>query len=404
MCVNASEITSEHSEGKPRSMTKYVFTTILCSLILPASASLVATPAQAQPANKTPALIITNQPLPSALAGQVYTKPTQTASITAKDLLDSYYETTNTMVSRKIGEIHHDLGNLQADLAKLSDRMVELEKINQTTAADYFASVATIDTQLQSGSTPGNPRLLQRLATAQDSLEKLAGNVADINELAVEIANSASVASFLLEGTRSAYGLTGAVEEDHVQLAQLEDSVNNTIILIDRLQNNVNDDITRTSAYLTTERNNLRTLSLAIAQGDLLGKSLSNRPFTSVARQTETVQAAKAGDPAIAPSPSNPRPLVKIRFDKSSVDYEQPVYMAMNEAMEKFPDSRFELVAVHPTKGNAAQVSIESTKSRRNAERVLRTLTQMGLPMDRVDISYSGSDDIEGNEVHIYIR
>jgi hypothetical protein len=268
-------------------MTKYVFTTILCSLILPASASLVAAPAQAQPANKTPALIITNQPLPSALAGQVYTKPTQTASITAKDLLDSYYETTNTMVSRKIGEIHHDLGNLQADLAKLSDRMVELEKINQTTAADYFASVATIDTQLQSGSTPGNPRLLQRLATAQDSLEKLAGNVADINELAVEIANSASVASFLLEGTRSAYGLTGAVEEDHVQLAQLEDSVNNTIILIDRLQNNVNDDITRTSAYLTTERNNLRTLSLAIAQGDLLGKSLSNRPFTSVARQTE---------------------------------------------------------------------------------------------------------------------
>ena len=301
-------------------MTKYVFTTILCSLILPASASLVAAPAQAQPANKTPALIITNQPLPSALAGQVYTKPTQTASITAKDLLDSYYETTNTMVSRKIGEIHHDLGNLQADLAKLSDRMVELEKINQTTAADYFASVATIDTQLQSGSTPGNPRLLQRLATAQDSLEKLAGNVADINELAVEIANSASVASFLLEGTRSAYGLTGAVEEDHVQLAQLEDSVNNTIILIDRLQNNVNDDITRTSAYLTTERNNLRTLSLAIAQGDLLGKSLSNRPFTSVARQTETVQAAKAGDPAIAPSPSNPRPLVKIRFDKSSVE------------------------------------------------------------------------------------
>lgn len=385
-------------------MTKHLFTTIICSLILPASAGFFVAPAQAQPASKTPALIITNQPLPSALAGQVYTKPTQTASITAKDLLDSYYETTNTMVSRKIGEIHHDLGNLQANLAKLSDRMAELEKINQRTAADYFASVATIDTQLQSGSTPGNPRLLQRLATAQDSLEKLAGNVADINELGVEIANSASVASFLLEGTRAAYGLTGAVEEDHVQLAQLEDGVNNTIILIDRLQNNVNDDITRTSAYLTTERNNLRTLSLAIAQGDLLGKSLSNRPFTSAARQTETVQAAKTANPAAAPSPSNPRPLVKIRFDKANVDYEQPVYMAMNEAMEKFPDSRFELVAVHPTKGNAAQVSIESTKSRRNAERVLRTLTQMGLPMDRVDISYAGSADIEGNEVHIYIR
>ena len=104
------------------------------------------------------------------------------------------------------------------------------------------------------------------------------------------------------------------------------------------------------------------------------------------------------------PAPSNPRPLVKIRFDRENVDYEQPVYIALNEAMEKFPDARFELVAVYPSEGNAAQAAIESTKSRRNAERVLRSMTQMGLPMDKVDISYAASSDASSSEVHIYVR
>ncbi len=366
--------------------------------------ALTSSYAFSQSAGKTPALIITNQPLPAALAGQIYTKPVRTETITPQSLIGSYYGTSDTMVSRKIGTIHQELGELQSDLAKLSERLLMLEKTNQDKAATYYADTATISTQLQSGTTPGNPRLLQKLANAQDSLDKLAKNVNDFNDLAIEITKSGSVASFLLEGTRAAYGLTGAVEEDHVQLAQLEDSVNNTVIIIDRLQNNVNDDITRASAYLTTERNNLRTLSLAVSDGDLFGKALSNRPFTSIAKQTETLDAVKNSDPAQPPSVSNPRPLVKIRFDKTNVNYEQPVYMALNEALEKYPNARFELVAVHPTQGNVAQVAIESTKSRRNAEKVLRAMTQMGMPLDKLDISYSSSDSVTDNEVHIYVR
>lgn len=366
--------------------------------------ALTGSVAFAQTSGKTPALIITNQPLPAALAGQVYTKPMRAETIAPESLLGSYYGTSDTMVSKKIGNIHHDLGELQSDLAKLSERLLKLEKLNQDKAASYYADTATISTQLQSGTTPGNPRLLQKLANAQDSLDNLAKNVNDFNDLAIEITKAGSVASYLLEGTRAAYGLTGAVEEDHVQLAQLEDSINNTVIIIDRLQNNVNDDITRASAYLTSERNNLRTLSLAVADGDLFGKALSNRPFTSVAKETETLKDVKTSDATQAPSPTNPRPLVKIRFDKTNVNYEQPVYMALSEALDKYPKARFELVAVHPTQGNAAEIAIESTKSRRNAEKVLRAMTQMGVPMEKLDISYASSDAAKDNEVHIYIR
>lgn len=385
-------------------MQNFVRTPLVLSFMVSVSLFGLVAPAAAQTPGKAPALVITNQPLPASLAGQIYTKPVQTAVIKPGDLMQSYYEPTNTLVSKKIGDVHRDLANLQTDIAKLSERLVSLQTTGQAQAADYYASVATISTQLQSGTTPGNPRLVQRLATAQDNLEKLSMNVTNLNELSVEIAGAASVSSFLLESTRSTYGLTGAVEEDHVQLAQLEDSVNNTIIIIDRLQNNVNDDITRTSSYLTTERNNLRTMSLAISSGDLFGKSLANRPFSSSARQTATVQEAAVANPAVAPAITNPRPLVKIRFDKADVNYEQPVYMAMTEAMEKYPESRFEVVAVHPSNGNAAQVAIESTRSRRNAEKVLRTLTQMGLPMEKVDVSYAASADANSSEVHIYIR
>lgn len=360
--------------------------------------------AWAQADGKTPALIITNQPLPPALAGQIYTNPERPADITPQSLLDTYNTGTDTIVSRKIGELHNDLGNLQADLATLSESLLNLESINQKNAAEYYANTATINTQLQSGTTPGNPRLVQKLSGAQASLDKLAANVNDLNNLALEISKKGTVASYLLEQTRSTYGVTGAVEEDHVQLAQLEDSVNNTTIIIDRLQNKVNDDITRTSAYLSSERNNLRTLASAVSSGDLLGKALSNRPFTSDAQKTETVAMSQSANYNQAPSPVNPRPLVKIRFDRADVNYEQPVYMALSEAMEKYPNARFELVAVYPSEGNAAQVAIESTKSRRNAERVLRSMTEMGLPMDKVDISYASSPTVSDSEVHIYIR
>ncbi|HRC26238.1 MAG TPA: hypothetical protein PKX87_02270 [Alphaproteobacteria bacterium] len=374
-----------------------------------------------------PSLIISDAPIPKDLQDKVYRVKEPVPDVSPSDLMgDSYYTPTETIVGRKVEELRRDLSDLQGKIAGLSERLTTLETDGQAKAADYYASVATISTQLQAGTTPGNPRLVERLNTAQGSLETLAGNVTQLNSLAVEVANVASLSSFLLEATRASYGLSGAVEEDHARLAQLEDSVNNTIVVIDRILNNVNDDISRTAAYLSSERSNLRTLSLAITTGDLFGKSLSNRPFSGLSNMSPAAMAPAAGGPmpvtpvsatplpvsagAAAPTLSppgrtgSPRPLVKIRFDRPDVAYEQPVYMAVNEALERYPQARFELVAVHPSTGNAAQIAIESSRARRSAERVLRTLTEMGLPMDRVDLSYTPSPEAKSSEVHIYIR
>ncbi len=369
-------------------------------------------PALARPTGKPPALVITNDPLPPGLQSKIYSKPSRAPEIDPRQVMgDSYFEgETETVASRKIDELRGELFSLQGKVAELSENLARFESNGQNQAATYYASVASISTQLQSGTTPGNPRLVKKLTTARDNLEILSGNIAALNDLAMEISEAASMSSFLLESARATYGLSGAIEEDHVRLAQLEDAVNNTIVIIDRLLNNINDDITRTVAYLGTERENLRTLSLAITTGDLFGKSLSNRPF-SRAQKASFSPDAQNGFPDARPSaatnsslPGGPRPLVKIRFDRPDVAYEQPVYMAVNEALARYPNAHFELVAVHPSVGNAAEIAIESTRSRRNAERVLRSLTQMGLDMDQVDLSYSPSAEAVTNEVHLFIR
>lgn len=383
--------------------------------------------AVAQGSNGTPALVITNDPLPQNLQSKVYSSPAQVRPTYPEQLSGrSYFDSSETKVGKKVTELRDELFILQGTVSELSEQLAIYEQQGRDLSANYYADIATINTQLQSGTTPGNPRLVQRLVDARTSLETLGGNIANLNDIAVEITQAASVAAYLLESAQATYSLAGAIEEDHVRLAQLEDAINNTVVVIDRMLDNVNDDITRTMAYLSTERSNLRTLSVAVNSGDLFGRSLVNRPFSRAAQSGITPdgmpspagysqlpqqaysqgygQPQAYGQQAYGFTQASPRPLVKIRFDKPNVSYEQPLYLAVNEALERFPNARFELVAVHPTKGNAAQVAIESTRARRNAEKVLRSLTQMGLSADQVELSYAPSAESATNEVHLYIR
>jgi hypothetical protein len=191
-----------------------------------------------------------------------------------------------------------------------------------------------------------------------------------MNSLANRVASDSSTSSYLLETTRATYGLAGAVDEDHRQLAILEDEVNRTTVLIDRLLNELSEDINRQSTYVGNERRNLTTLSIAVKNGELLGSS----------------------------------PLVVIRFDRPNVEFEQALYTAVTRALERRPQAAFDLVAVAPTGGNTATVARAANTARRNAENVLRSLTSMGLPASRVTLSAGTSNDARTNEVHIYVR
>lgn len=392
----------------------------ICTALALIGACFVAgsAPAAAQGYNGAPPLVITHSPLPESLKSRLYGSPKQVREITPAEISGSAYRNVSgSLVNQEISGLQANLSSLQSRLESLAGGLQSLQRDGERLSAQYYANVATIQTQLQSGTTPGNPRLVRKLNEAQNDLQGLNNNVSSMNDQAVQISDAASQASYMLNTVRSAYGLSGAVEEDHVKLAEIEDNVNNTVVYIERLLNTVSDSISRTTAYLSTERSNIRTLSLAVTNGDLYGRSLSNRPFsTAVAYNgagmnaapapgqvySEQQQAAPMAQPAALPAGG--RPLAKIKFENPDVEYEQAVYIAVNEALQRYPNARFDLVAVHPAQGNAAEVAIESTRARRNAERVLRTLTGMGVPAESIDLAYDQSETARASEVHLYVK
>ena len=218
-------------------------------------------------------------------------------------------------------------------------------------------------------------------------------------------AGDSTTAAYLLETTRATYGLSGAVEEDHRQLSVLEDDVNRTVALVDRLLNELNDDVTRQTNYLINERRNLTTLSLAIKNGEMLGSNLANRAFDSSVPLISSPSSSRNVTTPSAPADlAARRPLVVIRFDRADVEYQQALYSAVNSALERRPQAVFDLVAVAPSRGSAAQAAASTTAARRNAENVLRSLNNMGLPASRVSMSAMSSATAQTSEVHLYVR
>ncbi|MEA1937707.1 MAG: hypothetical protein U9N14_01265 [Pseudomonadota bacterium] len=295
---------------------------------------------------------------------------------------------SETIVGKKVKSLRGEFTELKTSLDRNAKKLAQLRTRSQQHADEYYTLIASISARLQGGTTPGNPYMVQKWNMSQAKLEQLAQDLADLNGLASGISSNASLAAFLVESIRSTYGLSGAVEADHAFLAALENDVLSSVVKIDKQLNALSDEINRQSAYMTNERNNLQTLSLAITNGEMYGRSLANRAFGKAPAKSITGQ----------------KPLVIIRFDRPNVDYAQQVYQAISQALERYPQASFELVAVSPSAGNAAQVALASSEAKRNAEDVLRTLTQMGLPSERIALSAMGNASVNASEVHIFVR
>lgn len=303
---------------------------------------------------------------------------------------------TGTAVGQKVESLRGDLGQLQANVASENDRLQGLRAQAIQNAVTYHDTVGAINAKLQIGTTPGNPILVSQWNQAQSQLQVVSSDLGQMNSLANDVAASAAMASYLVEATRASFGISGAVDEDHRQLAILEDETNRTTVLIDRLLTELTEDIARQTNYLGSERNNLNTLALAVNNGEIYGASLASRQFSP--------QTMGGGMMVPGVGIAGGRPLVLIRFDRPNVNYEQALFAAVSAALDRRPDASFDLVAVTPSTGSQAQLSLAREEARRDAERVLRSLTSMGLSPNRVSLSQMTSPAAQTNEVHLYVR
>src|SRR4051812_41270139 len=301
---------------------------------------------------------------------------------------------TGTAVGQKVQELKGDLVRLQDTLKAQTGRQQALHGDIEQNAAAYQAITGAIAGKLQVGTTPGNPGIVQAWTQAQQNLNAVETDIGQLNALSNEVAGNAAYVAFLQDSVRAAFGVSGAVDEDHRQLRQLQDQVAQTNVDVDRLLSLMSQDVARQNEYLATERSNLTALASGVSKGDFLGTTLASNTVPAPMQPTLPPGAGAASG----------RPLVTIRFDRPNVNYEQALYQAARKALEIRPNAAFDVVGVAPASGAAAQVALNGDIARTNADRVVRSLLSMGLPADRVSTGQTSDANVQANEVRIYVR
>jgi len=296
---------------------------------------------------------------------------------------------TGTQVNKTIQTLRGQVSGLETKLAANAQRLADLRNNGASAAGAYQESKARITTRLQVGTTKGNPELVSEWNSAQTSLDTLSANINQLNALGTDVTGDSSTAHFALDQIGATFNVSGAVDEDHRQLSLLEDETNQTIVLIDRLLKEISDDIQRQTAYVANERNNLTVLASSIKNGELFGGT----PGLTAAAAISNLQFAASGTP-----------LVVVRFDRPNVDYQQILYAALNQALQARPNANFQVVAVAPTRGNAASVQIAQTTARRHAQEVMRSMTDMGVPASRMNVASSTDPNAAASEVRVFVR
>ena len=304
---------------------------------------------------------------------------------------------SGTFVGSKVAELRKELRRLQINVSRNNSNLQQLRANSVQSAESYQRAVAVVNSRLQVGTTPGNPVLVQRFNTALSLLNSISEDIGSMNKLTSQVTSDSTLAAFLSENTRAAFRVSGAMDEDHQKLAMLEDEVNRTVVLVERVLKELSEDIQRHTNFVATERSNLNTLSESIKTGEIMGASLTNRALDAVASGRQNSIGLRTQRSISS------RPLVVIRFDRKDVAYEQALYNAVSRVLERRPGSTFSLVAIAPNLGGAAKLAVDRNKARRNAENVLRSLQRMGLSPNRVSLS-ERTARATSTEVHLYLN
>lgn len=367
------------------------------------------------------------------------------------DLFANFGPPSGSSVSDRVFQLRDEAINLRQSVDNSLDEFTQLRNRGAAGAIQFHSTVAAITARLESGTTRGNPILLRQWSEAEQSLSEVHYSISKLNMLQTALSGNASNAAYLLQAVKAAFELSGALDEDHDQLAMVRDEVSKTIVGIDHTRNEINDDIRRQNTYLATERNNLQALSLSINRGELIRNSLAgqtvivgNEPLLGSLPNTAldvsgfpSIDSMPAGDlyaPPPAPAPVAPvrssslsksslptrskgaRPissgeqgslgqlLVLVRFNEPQVQYEDQLYQAVSNALDRKPDANFTVVAVRPKSNDPMAVGSDTESADRNAENVKSSLIQLGLQPSRISMSNTSSEVAQSPEVHLYIR
>jgi hypothetical protein len=309
---------------------------------------------------------------------------------------------SGTFVGQKINPLREDF---EAVTEAFLVHRVSYEEVKSRVygaSTEFYGTVAAISTKLQLGTTPGNPVLVRQYDQAQGELDNIEEYMREINLLNQKVNADAGVVALLKSTLNKTLRLAGAIDQDHRHLELLEDDTEKLEIDISRLINEITEEISRQSGFTKIENQNLLVMAVAIRNGESMGTGILNRSF--LAAQALADAGAPDEQLDVPKVKISGLPLVVIRFDDPDIDYEKTLFDAIGVTVDKKPGATFGLVAVAPIGKNDGETRINSSKVKKYAERVLRSLVSFGLPSKKVALSAKTSGDVVVPEVHIYVQ
>ncbi len=298
---------------------------------------------------------------------------------------------TGTFVGQKVMTFRGELSQLQDSI---KSNNAELQKIRTSiinNALAYHNTVAEIETKLQVGTTPGNPRMFEKLAKAENNIQVMNTNSAALNQLSAKISADTANTDYLVEAIRSAYSISGAVDEDHRHLHILENEAGQTSVLMHSLLNEINSDINRQQQYVKTANGNIANLSSAIRAGSF---GVNNVPVSIsplLSSDTEGVSQINVEVPSFVGS----KPLFVVRFVNKDVNYKEGLKNAIANAVAKKKNVVFDVVAVN---------SLQSTDANEYAAKIFQEVIAYGITADRVNILSKVDTQADHPAVMVFVK
>lgn len=96
-------------------------------------------------------------------------------------------------------------------------------------------------------------------------------------------------------------------------------------------------------------------------------------------------------------------PLVVIRYNQPKVFYQRQLYNAIAKAVAIKPDVTFEVVSFVPSTGQSAQDESFARRAQNQTATLLKDMTGMGIPPQRVRVSKEAVQDARQHEIYIYV-
>ncbi|MCL2473427.1 MAG: hypothetical protein FWF23_00755 [Alphaproteobacteria bacterium] len=372
------------------------------------------------------------------------------------DPLAGLDKSSGTLVGDRTLLLRDDAIKLRNSVNLHSNEFAIMRAGGVSEAVQYHSTVAAIIARLQNGTTRGNPILLRQWEDADAALNEVMYSLNRLNTLELATNSDASTASYLRDSVNATFDLAGAIDEDHDALRAVKDEVARISIHLDSLREQINNDIQRQSAFLLNERSNLQSLALSISRGELITKPdvtpkpapakapeariletkisepvLQNAEVTPVeqrplfATDNDSFRISEPTDLPISSSPAYSLDpvsasaanagakkeqinlghlLVRIRFDQPNVIYGPQLNEAVENALQKMPDSDFFVLSMYPSLGDADLVAENQRTAKMYADEVRRALIQSGLNPARINLISTGSGTISVPEVLVYIK